>query len=153
MKESASDIVQIIPADGWFAIFDNDGKEFKSPLVAWGLQRDSTIIPLDLDRKGQVDDPTNNSKFKEIYHKFYWKQHHPGKELKQTELFTITKKTTRKVDSKYTRKYGYSIAEMARITGWAHGTIYNYLQTTKLRKELFAEIDRMLKQKRKKKKS
>lgn len=50
-----------------------------------------------------------------------------------------------KTESKYFKKYGRTIAEMVRITGWSAGTVHAYLQTANKRKTLFAEIEFVLK--------
>lgn len=47
--------------------------------------------------------------------------------------------------SKYFKKYGRTIQEMSRITGWSQGTVHAYLQTKNKRKTLFAEIELVLK--------
>lgn len=55
------DIVQIIPADGWFAVYrDDNGAEYRTPLVAWALQRDGIIAPYDTDERGTVE-PVNRT--------------------------------------------------------------------------------------------
>lgn len=54
--------------------------------------------------------------------------------------------------SKYYVKYGRSIPDIAKITGRGYTSVHKYLQTPKLRKLLFAEIESKLKKKKKKKK-
>jgi hypothetical protein len=56
----------------------------------------------------------------------------------------MTKKRI-KTQSKYLKKYGRTVKEMARITGWSVGTVHAYLQKSKKRKELFTEIKLVLK--------
>lgn len=54
--------------------------------------------------------------------------------------------------SKYYVKYGFSIRDMVKITGYSVTSVHKYLQKPKLRKILFVEIKRKLIKKEKKKK-
>lgn len=52
----ANSIVQLCPAPGWHAVYRNqDGGEFSSPIIAWGVQRDGTVVALDADANGLID--------------------------------------------------------------------------------------------------
>lgn len=45
-EPDTEDIVQIIPATGWYAVFQfPEGREF-IPLCAWGLQRNGDVVGL-----------------------------------------------------------------------------------------------------------
>lgn len=51
-----NDIIQIIPGGGWQVRGEVDGKPYVYPLVAWGLRRDGTVVPLDAGSEGLVDE-------------------------------------------------------------------------------------------------
>lgn len=54
--EPDSNILQIIPADGWFAIYNIEGKETRSPLVCWALvEKDSERDIRGMDADGDGD--------------------------------------------------------------------------------------------------
>ena len=60
------DIIALIPAGGWRGRWvDNDGIEYSEPLVAWGLQADGDIVPLETDSAGMVLKAASNV---ETYH-------------------------------------------------------------------------------------
>ncbi|AWK74270.1 hypothetical protein CBI38_24660 [Rhodococcus oxybenzonivorans] len=50
-------VVQMIPATGW-QVTHNHGTEdeFTEPLVAWGLRSDGSVVPLNTDCGGLVED-------------------------------------------------------------------------------------------------
>ena len=62
-------IVQIMPSDGWRAAYfrETEGsreiKVYSYPLVGWGLLDSGLVVPLDVDRSGWVEDPTEASNF------------------------------------------------------------------------------------------
>ncbi|MFY1703929.1 hypothetical protein ACN28G_19705 [Micromonospora sp. WMMA1923] len=52
-----ADLVAIVPADGWRVAWKTaSGGEWSQPLVGWGLKADGTVVPLDCDPAGYVDD-------------------------------------------------------------------------------------------------
>lgn len=59
-------IVQLIPADGWVAVYRDDNTELRAPLVAWALRRDGQVVPLDTDPAGDVGDPRETSNFDRV---------------------------------------------------------------------------------------
>jgi hypothetical protein len=59
-------IVQIIPADGWVAVYKDDDAELRAPLVAWALRQDGEVVPLDTDPGGDVGDPREAGNFHRI---------------------------------------------------------------------------------------
>ena len=61
-------IVQIIPADGWVAVYEDDGTELRAPLVAWGLRSDGEVVPLDTTPEGDVSDPRATASFHRVEH-------------------------------------------------------------------------------------
>jgi hypothetical protein len=50
-----SKIIQIIPAEGWFALFQLDDPEEidRVPLSAWGLTEEGSVVPLVANSKGE----------------------------------------------------------------------------------------------------
>lgn len=68
MNTYENDILQIIPAPNWFAIHLDEGKEIKSTLVCWALQRNGDIVPFTVDYTGMIVDPTLDSNFVGISH-------------------------------------------------------------------------------------
>lgn len=47
------DVVQIIPADGWYARYrDEEGGEFHVRLIAWALLRSGKVVGVDTDMAG-----------------------------------------------------------------------------------------------------
>ncbi|MFI2365160.1 hypothetical protein [Promicromonospora sp. NPDC019610] len=59
-------IVQLIPADGWVAVYRDEEAEVRAPLVAWGLRRDGEVVPLDTDPSGTVGDPRETAGFDRV---------------------------------------------------------------------------------------
>ena len=59
-------IVQLIPADGWVAVYKDDDTELRAPLVGWALRRDGQVVPLDTDPAGDVGDPRETSNFHRV---------------------------------------------------------------------------------------
>lgn len=59
-------IVQLIPADGWVAVYKDNDTELRAPLVAWALRRDGEVIPLDTNPEGDVGDPRKTSNFHRV---------------------------------------------------------------------------------------
>ena len=62
----SSEYVQLIPANGWYAVYNVDGKEERSPLVAWALTRGGFVHAVDADVEGAVAEPDTNSNFVRI---------------------------------------------------------------------------------------
>lgn len=50
-----SRIVQIIPADGWWAAYNDRGRAVVSRLVGWGLTAGGWVVHLDADSTGHVE--------------------------------------------------------------------------------------------------
>lgn len=65
-KTNDEHIVQLIPADGWVAIYKDEETELRAPLVAWGLRRDGQVVPLDTDPEGDVGDPRETANFDRV---------------------------------------------------------------------------------------
>ena len=59
-------IVQLIPTDGWVAVYKDGETEMRAPLVAWGLGRDGQVVPLDTDPQGDVGDPRETANFDRV---------------------------------------------------------------------------------------
>lgn len=59
-------IVQLIPADGWVAVYKDEDVEVRAPLVAWGLRRDGQVVPLDTAPEGDVGDPRETAGFDRV---------------------------------------------------------------------------------------
>lgn len=59
-------IVQLIPADGWVAVYKDEDAEVRVPLVAWGLRRDGQVVPLDTAPEGDVGDPRETAGFDRV---------------------------------------------------------------------------------------
>ncbi|MEV0889933.1 hypothetical protein [Promicromonospora sp. MEB111] len=59
-------IVQLIPADGWVAVYKDGKTEMRAPLVAWGLRRDGQVVPLDTNPAGDVGDPRSTANFDRV---------------------------------------------------------------------------------------
>lgn len=55
-------IVQIIPADGWVAVYQ-DTPNLRMPLAAWGLRSDGQVVPLAAYDDGDVQDPRTVENF------------------------------------------------------------------------------------------
>lgn len=60
-------IIQLIPADGWRAVYasiegeDGEPRAYSSPLLAWALAEDGSIYPVTVDRNGMVEVEYENS--------------------------------------------------------------------------------------------
>ena len=68
--------IQIIPATGWRAVFqeDEEGKEGFQQVIAWALNGDGDVYPLALaDVDGYAEDPRDCSNFLRIEHAGDWK--------------------------------------------------------------------------------
>jgi len=48
----------------------------------------------------------------------------------------MVRKKHRKYNSKYYRKYGYSIKDASTILGWSYGTVHAYFQDAVKRREM-----------------
>ncbi|GAA2224709.1 hypothetical protein GCM10010413_18500 [Promicromonospora sukumoe] len=59
-------IVQLIPADGWVAVYKDGDTEVRAALVAWGLRSDGEVVPLDTDPSGTVGDPRETAGFDRV---------------------------------------------------------------------------------------
>lgn len=61
---SASKIIQIIPADGWYAYYlQDDGPSCRCKIACLALTDDGEILFMDADDSGFVDDCTKASNF------------------------------------------------------------------------------------------
>lgn len=50
-------IVALLPAGGWRVAWpQEDGTEWSQPLVGWGLRADGSVVPLDTDATGSVEE-------------------------------------------------------------------------------------------------
>ena len=56
-------IIQIIPANGWGAVYDYDGKEATDPLICWalverkgpqGFREAEEVVGMDIDSRGLI---------------------------------------------------------------------------------------------------
>ena len=61
------EILQIIPADGWYATYRESGELFKSPLACWTLYRDSDgetyiggVTAMDIESGGWCTEDSDN---------------------------------------------------------------------------------------------
>jgi len=64
-------IVQLLPADGWFAVYENDdGSEIKSALSCWALVRDAEgdTSVMGMDAADYVDFAEDTKNFKNYSH-------------------------------------------------------------------------------------
>jgi len=50
------------------------------------------------------------------------------------------KKKYKKYDSKYFKKYGYSIKDVCVSLGWSYGTVHAYFQDSEKRKVMLALV-------------
>ena len=54
-------ILQILSADGWWAVYDDDGEPFISRLVCWALvqvgneETDRSVTGMDIDEEGRIE--------------------------------------------------------------------------------------------------
>lgn len=87
METQNEKIIQIMPARGWYSVFDADGIEERMPLVAWGLQANGDVVPLDADRDGMVSTVTLHSNFVRLEYGDYpeEKNHELTKEKSQID--------------------------------------------------------------------
>jgi hypothetical protein len=46
MSQAMGDLVQIIPADRWWALYQHNGRTERHPLIAWGLTDSGTVVGL-----------------------------------------------------------------------------------------------------------
>ena len=70
-QEKYSDVVTLIPGDGWRVEHTGDGDEvWSEPLVGWALREDGTIVPLDTDSVGYVETLDDAGKGR-------WRLYHP----------------------------------------------------------------------------
>ncbi|MEU0990291.1 hypothetical protein [Streptomyces sp. NPDC005953] len=64
LSEGVHPVVAAIPGGGWSARFKNsDGSSIIDPLVAWTVQSNGTLTPVDTDLTGLCDDPTTMANF------------------------------------------------------------------------------------------
>jgi len=69
-----TDITQIIPAPGWYVVYeDEDGRRRRTPLIGWGI-RDGQVIPLAACQDGDVHDAATSTNFIEINHPDHWQE-------------------------------------------------------------------------------
>lgn len=63
-------ILQISPADGWYAVYRNDGEsDIWAPLACWGLYEDEEGTAVDgMDGNDSVEFSDHNSNFHEYRH-------------------------------------------------------------------------------------
>ncbi len=67
--EENNKIVQIIPAEGWWALYkEADGKYWKSKVACFALFQDGSITPMDCDSSGWVDICKETDNLYRIYH-------------------------------------------------------------------------------------
>ncbi|MEV5691133.1 hypothetical protein [Micromonospora globbae] len=68
-EDPCPNIVAIMPAGGWrVAYATDDGGEWSTPLVGWGVKADGTVVPLDCDPDGNVEDFDHLGGKWRIYH-------------------------------------------------------------------------------------
>ena len=54
-------ILQIMPAEDWWAVYDDDGEAFISKLVSWALvqvgneETDRSVTGMDVDEEGRIE--------------------------------------------------------------------------------------------------
>lgn len=56
-------IVQIIPGGGWKVTYRVDGRNDRTPVVAWGLTASGTVVPLDVCPNGDISVATQLANF------------------------------------------------------------------------------------------
>ncbi len=62
-------VVTLLPAGGWRVAWpQKDGTEWSQPLVGWGLHADGSIVPLDTDATGSVEELDSLHGDYRIYH-------------------------------------------------------------------------------------
>jgi hypothetical protein len=72
MKDEESKIVQLMPADGWYAHFKNiDGEKWQTPLIAWGLREDGSVVPLVAALSGEVEAACDCKEFETLWHCYH----------------------------------------------------------------------------------
>jgi len=80
VKMNDDDIIQIIPATGWYAEFEDKNGTWRCPLVAWALESGGGVHSLYTDSDGDVLDPTLVSNFVRIVHEYELAQETEGAE-------------------------------------------------------------------------
>ncbi|MCF8607543.1 hypothetical protein L5I01_29720 [Gordonia sp. HY442] len=68
LRDDDFNIRAITHAPDWFAVYDIGGKEERTPLIGWGVREDGTVVPLETDSLGEVDNSTNVSNLLRIEH-------------------------------------------------------------------------------------
>ena len=69
MSIDPDDFMQIIPADGWWAVYKIDGgMRTKSKIAAIALKRNGNVSFLDADYSGYIDDASIVSNLEGIYY-------------------------------------------------------------------------------------
>lgn len=54
-EPAPDDYLQIIPAIGWYAVYQSEGGDEQLwPLVCWALRRDGDVVGIDADSKGMI---------------------------------------------------------------------------------------------------
>jgi hypothetical protein len=56
-------IVQMLPAHGVTAVYDDNGEKLRYPVHLWGLSPDGDVIPLTFDDSGYMDDARSCNNF------------------------------------------------------------------------------------------
>ena len=69
IPQSPEDLVQLIPATGWYAVYREGNIERSYPLVAFGLTRAGDVEPLDIDPLGSVENVAGTSNLIRIEYK------------------------------------------------------------------------------------
>ena len=49
------EFVYVMPAPGWWAVYDDAGRQSWAPLVGWGVTRSGSVVPLGVDSSGEVE--------------------------------------------------------------------------------------------------
>ena len=49
------EFVSVMPAPGWWAVYDDAGRQSWAPLVGWGVTRSGSVVPLGVDSSGEVE--------------------------------------------------------------------------------------------------
>lgn len=62
-------IIQIMPANGWIANFENDDESWSEPLVGFGLMNSGVVVPLIQEEIGNIIE------IDETYPQFVWMSH------------------------------------------------------------------------------
>ena len=69
-----TDIISMVAADGWVAVYRDEGKYWSSLVVAWGIQKDGNVVGLGCSPDGMLMDVADTDNFVQLHHDKMWEE-------------------------------------------------------------------------------